>query len=355
LGVRIGLACNIKPGAPAGPAGAESTSPSSAQFDLYAEWDEPATIDAVERALGTLGEVYRLEADESFPGRLALVRPDFVFNVAEGLYGPNRESHVPAICEFLGIPCHASDPLTLSSTLHKGRCKEILSYRGVPTAPFVVVRSADEARAVTLPFPLFVKPAFEGSGKGVSVKSVCRNRAQLVRQVGALLAAYAEPVIVETYLPGREFTVAVLGNGAEARCLPIVGMRFDVLPAGAPPIYGYEAKWVWDTPENPIDIFECPAKIPEGLAEEIRATALAAYRALECRDWCRIDVRCDEAGRPMIVELNPLPGILPDPRDNSCFPKAARAAGMSYDDLIRTVADIAWRRISGRSLLAEVA
>jgi D-alanine-D-alanine ligase len=355
LGVRIGLACNIKPGAPAGPAGAESSSPSSAQFDLYAEWDEPATIDAVERALGTLGEVYRLEADESFPGRLALVRPDFVFNVAEGLYGPNRESHVPAICEFLGIPYHASDPLTLSSALHKGRCKEILSYHGVPTAPFVVVRSAGEARAVRLPFPLFVKPAFEGSGKGISVKSVCRNRAQLVRQVGSLLAAYAEPVIVETYLPGREFTVAVLGNGAEARCLPIVGMRFDVLPAGAPPIYGYEAKWVWDTPEKPIDIFECPAKIPEGLAEEIRAAALAAYRALECRDWCRIDVRCDEAGRPMIVELNPLPGILPDPRDNSCFPKAARAAGMSYDDLIRTVADIAWRRISGRSLLAEVA
>jgi D-alanine-D-alanine ligase len=132
-------------------------------------------------------------------------------------------------------------------------------------------------------------------------------------------------------------------------------MRFDVLPAGAPPIYGYEAKWVWDTAENPIDIFECPADIPEGLAEEIRATALAAYRALECRDWCRIDVRCDGAGRPMVVELNPLPGILPDPRDNSCFPKAARAAGMSYDDLIRTVADIAWRRISGRSLLAEVA
>ena len=156
-------------------------------------------------------------------------------------------------------------------------------------------------------------------------------------------------------LPGREFTVAILGNGEEARCLPIVGMRFDSLPEGAPPIYGYEAKWVWDTPERPLDIFECPADIPETLAEQIRTAALGAYNALDCRDWCRVDLRCDAAGRPMVVELNPLPGILPDPRDNSCFPKAAAAAGMSYDELICTVADIAWRRISGRSLLAEVA
>ena len=231
----------------------------------------------------------------------------------------------------------------------------MLSYHGVPTAPFALVRSADEARGITLPFPLFVKPAFEGSSKGITGRSVCLTRAQLVQQVGVLLATYAEPVLIETYLPGAEFTVAILGNGSEARCLPIVGMRFDVLPEGAPPIYGYEAKWIWDTPENPIDIFECPANIGDGLAEEIRAVALAAYRALECRDWSRVDVRCDATGRPMVVELNPLPGILPDARDHSCFPKAAAAAGMSYDELIRTVADIAWRRISGRSLLAEVA
>jgi D-alanine-D-alanine ligase len=160
-------------------------------------------------------------------------------------------------------------------------------------------------------------------------------------------------VLVETWLPGREFTVAILGNGPEARCLPLVGMRFDTLPAGAPPIYGYEAKWLWDTIDQPLEIYECPADIPEPLAEEVRAAALGAYRAIDCRDWCRIDVRCDAAGRAMVVELNPLPGILPDPRDNSCFPKAARAAGIEYDDLIRAVADIAWRRISGRSLLTE--
>ena len=375
MAVRIGLAYNLKPDAPAATAGADSASPSASQLpssadeppsrarelrddlaqpDLYAEWDEPATIDAVAAALATVGRVVMLEADEQFPARLAAERPDFVFNIAEGLYGPNRESHVPAICEFFGIPHHASDPLTLALCLHKGRTKEILAQHGVPTAPFVMARSRDDARNVALPFPLFAKPTFEGSGKGVSVRSLCHNRAELVAQTEYLLETYRQPVLIESWLPGTEFTVPVIGNGPEARCLPLVAMRFDTLPAGAPPIYGYEAKWLWDTIDQPLEIYECPARVPEPLAEAVRQAALAAYHAMDCRDWCRIDVRCDAAGNPMVVELNPLPGILPDPRDNSCFPKAARAAGLSYDELIRTVADIAWRRISGRSLLTEV-
>ena len=367
MAVRIGLAFNLRPEAPAPRAGARSASsaiPETSsrdlrydleQPDLYAEWDEPATIDAVEHALRPLGEVIRLEAVADFPTRLAAARPDFVFNIAEGLYGPNREGHVPAICEFIGIPYSASDPLTLSLALHKARAKEILRVRGVRTPPFILARSGAEARNCDLVFPVFAKPAFEGSGKGVSVKSVCRNRKELAKQVDYLLATYNEPVLVEAYLPGAEFTVAILGNGKAARCLPIVGMRFEELPKGAPPIYGYEAKWIWDRPEDPLEIFECPARIPARLATQVRAAAIAAYHALDCRDWSRIDIRCDAEGLPHVVELNPLPGILPDPRENSCFPKAARAAGMSYEQLIRTVADIAWRRISGRSLLAEAA
>jgi D-alanine-D-alanine ligase len=367
LPVRIGLAFNLKP-SPAATGGAlpvpvssnprharRALHPELEQPDLYAEWDEPETIDAVERALSALGEVIRLEADQQFPDRLREARPDFVFNIAEGLYGPNREGHVPAMCEFFGIPYHASDPLTLSLTLHKGRSKEILSYHGIPTAPFALVETKAEARKLKLSFPAFAKPALEGSGKGITTRNVCYNRAELLALTGDLLKAYRQPVLIETYLPGPEFTVAVLGNGPEARCLPIVGLRFDCLPEGAPPIYGYEAKWLWDTLEAPLDIYECPARIPEDFAGEIRAVALGAYHALGCRDWCRIDVRCTAEGRPLIVELNPLPGILPDPRDNSCFPMAARAAGMSYEQLIQTVADIAWRRISGRRLLAAAA
>jgi D-alanine-D-alanine ligase len=374
LAVRIGFAFNLKPTNPS-PAEGPTQAPEAAaspetsnrslsarglrsdlpQPDLYAEWDEPETIDAVERALSGLGKVIRLEADADFPRRVMAAKPDFVFNIAEGLYGVNREAHVPAICEFLGIPYHASDPLTLSLALHKGRAKEILAYHGVPTAPFIVANSRADARNVNLPFPLFAKPALEGSSKGITVRSLCANRAKLVSVVGDLLDVYQEPVLIETYLPGPEFTVAIIGNGRETRCLPIVGMNFNELPPGAPPIYGYEAKWLWDTPERPLDMFECPARIPKELTREVRAAALAAYRVLGCRDWSRVDIRCDATGRPMVVEVNPLPGILPNPQDNSCFPKAGRAAGMSYDELIQTVADIAWRHISGKSLRARAA
>ena len=366
MAVRIGFAYNQKPVLPAPKKAGDSAVPAldkaSAsralrpdlpQPDLYAEWDEPETIEAVAAALEGVGEVIRLEADKNFPRRVMEAKPDFVFNIAEGLFGVNRESHVPSICEFLGIPYHASDPLSLALTLHKGRAKEIMAYYGVPTAPFVVANTRADARNVNLPFPLFAKPAMEGSGKGITEKSLCTNRAKLVQEVGDLLDTYQEPVLIESWLPGQEFTVPIMGNGKEARCLPLVGMRWEALPLGAKPIYGYEAKWLWDTPEHPLDLFECPADVSKELARDVRSAAISAYRVLGCRDWCRVDVRCDAAGRPMVVELNPLPGILPNPQDNSCFPKAARAAGMSYDTLIQTVADIAWRRISGRSLLKK--
>jgi D-alanine-D-alanine ligase len=153
--------------------------------------------------------------------------------------------------------------------------------------------------------------------------------------VAELLERYRQPVLVEEYLPGAEFTCAILGNGPTARVLPIVGMNFSALPEGALPVYGFEAKWLWDTPEHPLQLFECPARIDEETYRRIERVALHAYRVLGCRDWARVDVRLDAAGTPTVVEVNPLPGILPDPDNNSCFPKAARAAGMSYDELIR--------------------
>jgi D-alanine-D-alanine ligase len=148
---------------------------------------------------------------------------------------------------------------------------------------------------------------------------------------------YHEPAIVERFLPGREFTVAILGNGKRARALPLVELNFDALPPEARPIYGYEAKWIWDRPDSPLDIFECPASCDPRLAERVEEIALDAYRILRCRDWARVDVRCDDRGRPQVIEVNPLPGVIPDPAANSCYPKAARAAGIEYDQLIQTV------------------
>ncbi len=342
--MRIGLAYNEKPDP------TSSDEPPSTN-DAFAEWDDPATIAAVQRALGLFGSVIRLEADESFPHKLALARPDLVFNMAEGLHGQTRESLVPAVCELFNVPYTGSDPLTLALALHKGRAKELLAYRGVPTAPFACVERPADVERMTLPYPVFVKPVAEGSSKGIYANNLCEDSAQLRERVPVLLERYAEAVLVEAYLPGPEFTVAILGNDP-AYCLPVVGLDFTALPAGAPPVYGYEAKWIWDTPERPLAIFQCPASVTPGLYREIERTALDAYRALGCRDWCRVDVRVDRFGVPNVLELNPLPGIIPDPAMNSCFPKAARAAGFTYDQVIQEVVRIAWRRLTGRDAAA---
>jgi D-alanine-D-alanine ligase len=305
--------------------------------DEYAEWDSAATIDAVARALGHFGDVIHLEATDDFPQRLRAERPDIVFNIAEGLRGPNREAHVPAICEFYGIPYSGSDPFTLALCLDKARTKEILRARGVPTADWWLVRTVDELRALVARnprLPLFAKPVHEGSSKGITERNYVATADALHPVVLELLERYEQPVIVETFLPGAEFTCGVLGNDASARVLPIVGMNFESLPTGALPIYGFEAKWLWDRPEQPLDIFSCPADISETLRAEIEDVVLRAYQGLGCRDWSRVDVRLGADGRANIVEVNPLPGILPDAADNSCLPKAARAAGLDYNALI---------------------
>jgi D-alanine-D-alanine ligase len=316
--------------------------------DAYAEWDSPDTVAAVERALGGLGEVVRLEATPEFPQRLREARPDIVFNMAEGLIGQNREAHVPAICEFYGIPYSGSDPFTLSLCLHKARTKQMLQFYGIPTAQFALVESLAEAKAVKkaglLRYPLFAKPVQEGSSKGITERNYIRQGGDLLACVAELLEVYEQPVILEEFLPGAEFTCGVIGNGREAKVLPIVGMRFDVLPEGALPIYGFEAKWIWDTPEQPLNMFECPAAMSDSLRAAIEQVTLRAFGALGCRDWSRIDVRLDAKGVPNIVEVNPLPGILPNPEENSCLPKAAAAAGMSYDELIQACVIAAAKR-----------
>ena len=308
--------------------------------DIYAEWDSPDTIAAVEHALSALGEVVRLEANADFPQRLRDTRPDIVFNMAEGLSGQNREAHVPAICEFFGVPYSGSDPLTLSLALNKARAKQMLQVYGIPTAPFALVETLAEAKAVkkagSLRYPLFAKPVQEGSSKGITERNYIRSADELLACIAELLEVYEQPVLVEEFLPGAEFTCGVLGNGKDARVLPLVGIRFDALPEGALPIYGFEAKWIWDRPEQPLRMFECPAAIDGRLRAAIEQVTLRTYNALGCRDWSRIDVRLDAAGVPHIVEVNPLPGILPNPEDNSCLPKAAAAAGLSYDELIQS-------------------
>jgi D-alanine-D-alanine ligase len=285
-----------------------------------------------------------IDADEEAYEKLRTLRPDFVFNIAEGLYGTSREGQIPAMLEMLQIPYLGSDPLTLGICLDKARAKEILSFHKIPTAGFSVIRSMSDFEDVRLKFPAMVKPLHEGSSKGIYNSCVVRNPDELANEVKIILETYNEPALVEDFLPGREFTVALLGNGHDVTVLPIVEIKFDALPLGVNPIYSYEAKWIWDQRDNPLDAYECPAILDDSLKHEITTICIDAYHVLNCRDWSRIDVRLDSNGKPNILEINPLPGILPNPEDNSSFPKAACAAGIAYDQLINSVLDVAMKR-----------
>ncbi len=335
--MRVGLTYNLRPET------AQAPNCSDRPGESVAEWDDEETIEAVRDALSERHEVVLVDAREEAFDRLREFQPDMVFNIAEGEFGPCREGHIPSILEYLSIPYTASDPLTLNLCLDKARAKEILAFHGLPTAPFRVVGEKDLSFN-TLRYPLMVKPLHEGSSIGIHNNSVVATKREMQERISWVLDTYKEPALVEEFLAGREFTIAILGNGKDARVLPIVELRFDSLPKGVNPIYSYEAKWIWDTHSNPLEIFACPADLTPQLQEEIERVCLEAYRILRCRDWCRIDVRLDADDRPHIIELNPLPGILPQVDHNSCFPKAARAVGMSYSQLINAVLDIARQR-----------
>lgn len=336
--MKVGFTFNLKRGD-----SEEAPEPPSTGVEVQAEWDDEETIEAVRSALAERHEVIPIETGPAAYEKLRSSRPDIVFNIAEGASGPCREGQIPSILEYLDIPYTASDPLTLNICLDKARAKEILAYHNLATARFRVVASKNFSFN-SLHYPLVVKPLYEGSSIGIRDNSLVTTRQEMKERVSWLLDRYSEPAMVEEYLPGREFTVAVIGNGDEARALPIVEIKFDSLPSGVNPIYSFEAKWIWDNTDKPLEIFECPAELSPELKAEIERICLDAYRILRCRDWCRIDVRLDSSNRPHILELNPLPGILPRPEQNSCLPKAARAAGMGYSQLINTVLDIACRR-----------
>ncbi|MBI2428203.1 MAG: ATP-grasp domain-containing protein [Ignavibacteriales bacterium] len=312
--------------------------------DTYAEWDTIETIHTVRNALSLRHSVSLIEADNNAFENLKSSRPEIVFNIAEGRFGVSREAQIPAILDMLNIPYTGSDPLTLGICLDKSRAKEILSYYGIPTPKFVVVSSLSEIQSLNFSTPAMVKPLFEGSSKGIFNSSLVHTDAELKKQVQLVVEQYGEPALVEEFLPGREFTVAMLGNSDDLKVLPIVEIKFDSLPTGVNPIYSYEAKWIWDQSSNPLEIFDCPAKIDNSLQSEIAQICTKTYNLLRCKDWSRIDVRLDKNGRPNIIEINPLPGILPNPEDNSCFPKAARMAGISYEQMLNAVLDAACKR-----------
>ena len=312
--------------------------------DTFAEWDSEETINAVKSALETAGhDVTPIEADSDAYEKLRAINPEFVFNVAEGLNGSSRESQIPSMLEMLNIPFTGSDSITIGICHDKSRCKEILSYYNIPNPKFFITNAIHKVDN-KISFPKFIKPLHEGSSKGIYNSSVVNNCAELRNEIIRIKECYNQPSLVEDFLEGKEFTVAMLGNGDSVKVLPIVEINLDSVPEGFNKIYSYEVKWFFDTRENKLDIFKCPADIEPELYKQIEKVCKDSYRALRIRDWARIDVRLDKNNVPNIVEINPLPGILPDPADNSCYPKAAREIGLNYDEMINAVLNEAVNR-----------
>ncbi len=310
--------------------------------DTFAEFDAPSTIEAIRKALlNYCDSVEVIEADENAYHKLKRGNFDFAFNIAEGVRGEAREAQIPAMLEMLGIPYSGSGVTTLAITLDKRRTKEVLMANGIRTPRFQLLSRAEDLRS-DLQFPLFLKPNGEGSSRGITARSLVSSKEELEEVVTEMVAKYSQPVLVEEYLTGREFTVGLLGNLPEV--LPIVEVGFEGLPENAPKFDCYEVKWIYDSLDAGYDTTTCPANLDDDLRSRIEKAATRTFEALEVRDLCRLDLRLDNQGEPSVFDVNALPGLIPDPAENSRFPKAAYAAGYSYEELIGEVFNAALAR-----------
>jgi len=309
------------------------------QYIKEAEFDEPSTVRRIEKALKQLGHtVFKIEADENSFNKFKRLKNklNLVFNIAEGLNGADREAQIPAILEMLGIPYTGPQPLGYAVGLNKSVAKEILSYYKIPTPHWITVNKLNYLDKKEFKyFPAIAKPLGEGSSKGIRARNLVYNQNDLKKIVKELLKEFKQPVIIEEYLPGREFTVAVIGSNP-VKVLPIVELTFPDLPPDMPRFDHYEAKWVYENPDT-LDPFDCPAKISASLKNKIEKLVLDAFHALEMKDWARIDVRLDKKGNPNFIEVNCPPGIMPDPKENSRFTRSARVAGLSYERMIEEI------------------
>jgi D-alanine-D-alanine ligase len=306
--------------------------------DETAEFDRDETVQAIETAVQRLGHA-TARIGNVFRLTEALARGDrwdLVFNIAEGMRGIGREAQVPALLDAYGIPYTFSDPLVMSLTLHKGLTKRVVRDAGVPTVDFFLVEGEADAAAPPFAPPYFIKPVAEGTGKGITAKSIVRRRADLPPACGALLAAYRQPVLVERFLPGREFTVGIAGTGTRAQILGT--MEVLLLADAEKAVYSYHNK------ENSEELvrYRFSRGADDPLTAAVEAIALQAWRVLGCRDAGRLDVRCDRRGRPQFMEVNPLAGLHPEHSD---LPIICSLASVSFDRLIALILESAADRI----------
>jgi D-alanine-D-alanine ligase len=300
-----------------------------------AEFDFPGTIDALEQVIRDIGhQPERIGNIKALLIRLTSgERWDLVFNIAEGLYGFGREAQVPAILDVYNIPYTFSDPLSLSLTLHKGMTKHVVRDLGIPTPDFRVVESTKDLSKVKMPYPMFAKPVAEGTGKGINPASKITSRRELDKTCMDLLKIFKQPVLLETYLPGREFTVGILGSGSNARALGALEILLN--PNAEQHAYSYENK------ERCEELVQYRLGTDEE-AKLAMETALEAWRGLNLKDAGRVDLRSDAAGIPNFMEVNPLAGLHPKHSD---LPILCTHLGISYRELINSIIESALERV----------
>lgn len=303
-----------------------------------AEFDRADTIDSLENAIWSLGhQTDRIGHVRQLVSRLAAGdRWDLVFNICEGLRGIAREAQVPALLEAYDIPCTFGDPVAMTVCLHKGLTKTLVEKCGMPTPQFAVVETMADLTKINLPFPLFAKPIAEGTGKGVSPASCISSAAELSQVCEMLLANFRQPVLVETYLSGREFTVGILGTGDDARVLGT--LEIVLLSDAEPGAYSYINK---ERCEELVR-YDLVRSDNDPEVAEAERIALLSWRELNGRDAGRIDLRSDGSGRPNFIEANPLAGLHPEHSD---LPMIATKVGMSYQELIRQIVESAAKRV----------
>ncbi len=303
--------------------------------EAMAEFDSEETIHAIADALEMAGHTIERVGNiwKLVEKLVSGARWDLVFNIAEGMYGIAREAQVPALLDAYRIPYTFSAPDVMMLTLDKALAKLAVQAAGIPTAPFAVIRREEECKAIALPYPLFVKPLAEGTGKGVSDKSLVKNQKELSAACRDLLACFAQPVLVETYLPGREFTVGILGAGEKAEAIGVMEIHLQ----STADVCGYTYR-----NKEKYEKLVSYTLATDAVAQKAQAVAVAAWNALGCRDGGRVDIRCDTAGAPHFLEVNPLAGLHPMRSDLIIL---ASKAGLSYCHLIRRIVEHAAARM----------
>lgn len=317
--------------------------PSDVPEDALADFDHIETIQAIQTAIETDGHrTVFIQADSNLPYALKQIKPDICFNIAEGLGGDGREAQVPGLLEMLRIPYTGSRVVTNAISLDKTLTKRIWRDRRLPVAPFQEFYTGDEPLRSELRFPLFVKPAREGTGMGVDTRAIVNCEAEVRERSKWVINTYRQPALVEQYLPGREFTVAVMGRpdsklySRHPEWYDVDGFhRFPIMELDSscsvtPGIYGKAAKSKYIGEEGAPD-FYCPAQVDDELARKLQYYAWRAHNLLGALDISRVDIRLDAKGQPCLIEINTLPGLTPDFSDLCVI---ANADGITYQELI---------------------